>query len=210
MTMGSRTGRDAGRAPLVRAQGLGFAWPQGPVVLDAADFVIVGGLSLVRGGDGRGKTTVLRMLAGECAPTAGRLLREVVPQFWRDPRDPADDAIGVQAWLAREQARFASWDAAYAETLIEGFALAPHLGKALFQLSTGSRRKVWLVAALACGAPLVLLDGPFAALDAPARARLTRALARVADEGRQAVVIADVECPPGLEHRLATLIDLGD
>jgi ABC-type nitrate/sulfonate/bicarbonate transport system ATPase subunit len=208
--MGSHRDRDVARAPLLRAQAVGFAWPEGPPVLVDAHFLIGAGLSLVRGGDGRGKTTVLRLLAGECAPTAGRLLREVVPQFWRDPRDPADDALGVQAWLAREQACHPGWDAAYAAALIEGFGLAPHQGKALYQLSTGSRRKVWLVAALACGAPLVLLDAPFAALDMPARALLARELARVADARRQAFVIADVECPPGLAPRLATLIDLGD
>jgi ABC-type nitrate/sulfonate/bicarbonate transport system ATPase subunit len=208
--MASRLDRDVARAPLLRAQAVGFAWPEGPAVLVDAQFLITAGLSLVRGGDGRGKTTVLRLLAGECAPTAGRLLREVVPQFWRDPRDPADDALGVQTWLAREQARYPTWDTAYAAALLEGFALVPHQGKALCQLSTGSRRKVWLVAALACGAPLVLLDAPFSALDTPARVLLARELGRVADARRQAFVIADVECPPALAHRLAALIDLGD
>ena len=208
--MGSHRDRDVARAPLLRAQAVGFAWPEGPPVLADAHFLIGAGLSLVRGGDGRGKTTVLRLLAGECVPTAGRLLREVVPQFWRDPRDPADDALGVQAWLAREQARYPGWDAAYAAALIEGFALAPHQGKALYQLSTGSRRKVWLVAALACGAPLVLLDTPFASLDAPSRRLLAAELARLGAVRQQAVVIADFETPPGLENLIAGVIDLGD
>jgi ABC-type nitrate/sulfonate/bicarbonate transport system ATPase subunit len=197
-------------APLVRAESLGFAWPDGPTVLAHADFVVEGGTMLVLGGDGRGKTTVLRLLAGELAPTSGRLLREPVPLFWRDPRDPADDALGVEAWLAREQARFATWDALQAASLLDGFALQPHLGKSLFQLSTGSRRKLWLVAALACGAPLRLLDTPFSALDAPARALLARELLRIADQRGVACVVADFACPPGLEGRVSTLIDLGD
>jgi ABC-type Mn2+/Zn2+ transport system ATPase subunit len=41
------------------------------------------------------------------------------------------------------------------------------LPKPLYQLSTGSRRKVFLAAALVQPAPLTLLDQPFMALDRP-------------------------------------------
>jgi hypothetical protein len=41
------------------------------------------------------------------------------------------------------------------------------MDKKLFMLSTGSKRKVWLAAGFASGADLLLLDEPFAALDAP-------------------------------------------
>jgi ABC-type transport system involved in cytochrome c biogenesis ATPase subunit len=44
--------------------------------------------------------------------------------------------------------------------LIDGFGLQPHLDKPLYMLSTGSKRKVWLSAALAAGAPLTLIDQP--------------------------------------------------
>ena len=88
--------------------------------------------------------------------------------------------------------------------------MRPHRGKRLAQLSTGSRRKVWLIAALAGGAPLILLDTPFASLDGPSRVLLGVELARIADEGRQALVITDFVCPAGLGDRLAGVIDLGD
>ncbi|MDH5858595.1 ABC transporter ATP-binding protein [Lampropedia aestuarii] len=49
--------------------------------------------------------------------------------------------------------------------LLAGFGLNPHQHKAMSMLSTGTRRKVFLMAALLAPHPLVLLDEPSAALD---------------------------------------------
>jgi ABC-type multidrug transport system ATPase subunit len=196
--------------PIVRLRSVGHAWPDGTTLFEALDAEVTAGLTVVRGGDGRGKTTLLRLMAGELAPVAGRIERAAGPVSWHDPRDPRDDGRVVDECLAAERARLPAWDADRCEALLEGFAMQPHRGKRLEQLSTGSRRKVWLVAALAGGAPLVLLDTPYASLDAPSRALLERELARIGAEGRQAVVVADFEVPAGLGDRLAAVIDLGD
>jgi ABC-type multidrug transport system ATPase subunit len=76
---------------------------------------------------------------------------------------------------------------------VEGFALGPHLHKPMFMLSTGSRRKVWLAAALASSRPLTLLDEPTGGLDAPAREYLSRALSALAAQRERAVVVASGE-----------------
>ena len=60
----------------------------------------------------------------------------------------------------------AGFDEATWQRLADGFALAPHLEKSMFMLSTGSKRKVWLAAALASSRPLLLLDEPTGGLDA--------------------------------------------
>ncbi|MNU90338.1 taurine transporter ATP-binding subunit [compost metagenome] len=63
----------------------------------------------------------------------------------------------------------------------------------MFMLSTGSRRKVGLAAALASGRPVVLLDDPVGALDARSIHGLWQAIERrVAQPGR-AVVVASSE-----------------
>ena len=196
--------------PLLRARDLGFAYP-GHALFTDLSFDIAPGLTLLRGGDGRGKTTLLRLIAGEVEPTAGRIERDVASLFFEAPADPSHDAVVVRDWLAARQQRFHAWRADSAAELIEDFGLAEHLDKPMFMLSTGSRRKVGLVAAAASQAALTLVDMPCAALDAPSTRRLMRLLAEAATQSTRAWVIADHELPAGLAglHGLA-VVDLGD
>ena len=80
--------------------------------------------------------------------------------------------------------------------------------KQLFMLSTGSKRKVFLAAALASGAQLTLFDDPFAALDATSIRFVLGWLDAAASATNRAWVIAGHVVPDGLP--LAQIIDLGD
>jgi energy-coupling factor transporter ATP-binding protein EcfA2 len=98
-----------------------------------------------------------------------------------------------------------------ARRCIEGLALNAHLEKSLFMLSTGTRRKLWLTAALAGNAELVLLDMPYAALDAASCRALNALLTEKAAQALQAWVIADYTLPEGLSQAvLAGVVDLGE
>ena len=196
--------------PLLQAECLGFAYPGFQLLADLS-FAIHPGLSWVHGGDGRGKTTLLRLLAGQLQPGTGTIHRRAAPVFLQHPADPGHDTTLASAWLTALQARHPSWNTALAQTLTEAFVLADHLAKPLFMLSTGSRRKLGLVAAAACGAPLTLLDSPFAALDAPSVRVLTQLLTEAAAGRERAWVVADGQLPQGLAGvALAARIDLGD
>lgn len=194
---------------LLQAHDLGFAHP-GHTLFTGLSFVIRPGLTLLRGGDGRGKTTLLRLIAGEVAPTAGRIERVAAPVYFEVPADAAHDAVPVRDWLAERQQRFGGWRADIAAELIEDFGLAEHLDKPMFMLSTGSRRKVGLVAAAASQAALTLVDMPYAALDAPSSRLLTRLLAGAAAQAARAWVIADHERPEALAGSRLSAVDLGD
>lgn len=197
------------RAPLLSAQGLRVV-VHGQVLHEALTFDIGPGLTLVRGGEGRGKTTLLRLLAGLQAPTAGTLQRRTDSIWYPDLTSPADDAVAARDWLARQRAGFPAWRDEVQDALVDAFALQPHVDKPLYMLSTGSRRKVGLVGAAASGAALTLLDTPFAALDAPSRQVLAELLEDAAD-GDRAWVLADHEPPPQLRGvTLAGPVDLGD
>ncbi len=80
----------------------------------------------------------------------------------------------------------------------EGLGLGPHLHKPLYQLSTGTRRKVGLAAALASSSALTLLDEPTGALDGPSIAYLLRALAALAAHPTRAVLVASSDVPAGV------------
>ena len=199
--------------PHLRANGLGWQPPGAgaPRLLAGLDFELKPGLHLIQGGEGRGKTALLRLLAGLLAPDAGRLERQLASQAWPEPLDPARDAQQAADWLAEERASHAAWHADTAAALQEAWQLGPHMAKQMHMLSAGSRRKLGLLAAAASGAELVLLDMPFAALDGVSRRVLLELLEDAARQRRQIWVMADYAAPPGLEASLfASRIDLGD
>ncbi len=189
---------------VLQVQGLGFSHPQQPVF--AGWSARVGpGATLVQGGESSGKTTLLRLLAGALAPAQGQLelngtalaqapeayRRQV---FWMDPRSDALDALTVRAWLQTLPAQHAAWDAAALAAHVQGWGLEEHLDKGFYMLSTGSKRKVLMAAALASGAPLTLIDEPVAGLDHGSVRYLCQALAATsaARPGR-AIVVAHYE-----------------
>jgi len=200
-----------GAVVLFTAAQLGFSY-SGHTVVQGLSFQIGPGLSLLRGGDGRGKTSVLRLIAGHLAPGAGTVCRSAeTTLYFESPADAAHDAVVARTWLAARRSRYTGWQAEVAADLIQRFALAEHLDKPMFMLSTGSRRKVGLVAAAASGAALTLIDLPFAALDASASRVLTALLAEAAASAERAWVIADYERPTSLAGvEFAGVIDLGD
>jgi energy-coupling factor transporter ATP-binding protein EcfA2 len=92
--------------------------------------------------------------------------------------------------------------------LVEGLSLGEHQHKPLYMLSTGSKRKVWLAAAFAAGAPVTLLDVPFASLDKASIRFVTEQLCQQAKVATRAWVFADYEAPSGLPF--VSTLDLGD
>ena len=194
--------------PLLQARGLTFGWPRQPL-LHGLSFDIPPGLTVVHGDESRGKTTLLRLLAGECAPQAGSLRRPglaVTPAdatwaqqvCWCDPRTTAHDDVVVRELLARQAARHPGHAPDLLDELLDVFSLGPHLHKPLYMLSTGSQRKVWLSLAFAAQAPITLLDQPFAALDGPSVRCVRELLEDAAEHTTRAWVVADHEAPAGL------------
>lgn len=195
--------------PVLQARQLCFGWPDRPL-FHQLSFDIAPGLNLVQGDDGSGKTTLLRLLAGELTPQSGSLSRPGNPKagphantphpptFWIDPQTQAHDAHSAAAYLEHLRPQHPHFDADLLADLIDGFALAPHLHKPLYMLSAGSKRKVWLSAAMAAGTPLTLIDQPFSALDAPSMRLLTELLQEAAHHPSRAWVVADYEAPAGV------------
>jgi ABC-type transport system involved in cytochrome c biogenesis ATPase subunit len=199
-------------ALLFEARGLGLDYPGVPL-LQGLNFTLRPGLSLVQGGDGRGKSSLLRLIAGELAPTRGQLLRAAGSTVCLEhPADAVHDPVVVQDWLGTRRAqRGGDWRPALADQLVDALDLRPHLHKPMVMLSTGSRRKVGWVATAASGAQLSLIDSPFAALDARSIRVLTALLVDAAQDTQRAWVLADYALPAGLARgALAALIDLGD
>ncbi|MES2977504.1 MAG: ATP-binding cassette domain-containing protein [Pseudomonadota bacterium] len=206
------------RSPVVTACGLTFAFPGQPALFQDFSFIVSAGLGFIHGDESCGKTSLLKVLAGEF-PTNGQLellgismagalesyRRQVA---WLDPSSPVLDGLTARQLWAQWALTSLQWDASALERHIEGFALESHLDKTLAMLSTGGRRKVLMACALASGRALTLLDQPFASLDQPSRHYLIEVAQRDFCTGARALVMADYEVPLALSTYCGTLIAL--
>ena len=166
------------------------------------------GVSALLGDEGVGKTSLMRLLSGDLVATAGQLrlasraaplsLPQPSAVFWIDLRLPLHDSDTPAHCWAQLRSSLPAWSDATQNELIEALQLAPHLDKRLNMLSTGSRRKVGLVAALASGATVTLLDQPFVSLDQPSIRSLQAFLAHWGQNTERAWLIADYEKPAHL------------
>jgi ABC-2 type transport system ATP-binding protein len=147
---------------------------------------------VVVGGNGTGKSTLLRIAAGAAAPTVGRVTGRPRVVGFLPGRVPASARMPARAYL-RHMAAVHGAPRAAAERdvrgLLEDLGFSGDLDAPVAQLSTGNVQKVGLAQALGCGAGLLVLDEPWSGLDAAAAAALDRRLAAAA--ARTATLVAD-------------------
>ena len=162
-----------------------------------------GGLLLLRGRNGSGKSSLLRLMAGLLPPFAGAL-------WWNDQTvDRGDHGSnvhyvghldGVKAVLTpREMLRF--WAGLYrreaaaqrAEAALVAFGLEAIADLPGRYLSAGQRRRLALARGIAAPVPLWLLDEPTVGLDAEAIAALDQAVSDHRASGGIVVLSTHVE-----------------
>jgi ABC-type multidrug transport system ATPase subunit len=203
---------------ILLTHGLVFAFPQQPV-FNGFSVAIPNGLTYVVGDESSGKTTLLRLFAGDLTPQAGSIAVCGVNQagnlasykqhvFWVDPRTSAHDGISPSEYFDLQRRIYPAFDDVMLAALIEGLSLNDHASKAMYMLSAGSKRKVWLAAAFASGATVTLLDEPFAALDKASINFLIQQLEISAQKSKRAWVIADYEVPQNLTTNYTIDLDL--
>ena len=186
-------------APLLRIERLRLRWPDGARQFSDLTLDIGAGVTLLHGDSGSGKTTLLRVIAGDLAADGrialhGRSRDGDAARWTRDVGvlDAADarlDELTADGVMAAVRDRHGALDETAWHRHVEAFGLRPHLAKAMFQLSTGSRRKVALAALLAARCPLTLLDEPDAGLDAASLRHLRLALAEADADGERATLV---------------------
>ena len=179
----------------------------GPSVLDQVDLSVEKGERLcLLGRNGEGKTTLLRLLAGEMKPDSGEVIRRSGMQIGFLPQEVPTDLCGpvrevVAAGLVG-RAELATGEAWRLEHLVEQVLERGGLdGAAEFRsLSMGNQRRVLLARALVGEPEMLLLDEPTNHLDIDAIAWLEEQLRRF--EGTLFFVTHDRAFLRGLAGRI--------
>jgi NitT/TauT family transport system ATP-binding protein len=188
-----------GASPLISLKGVSKSFKDGQVLaLDNLTLDIGPGefVSIV-GPSGCGKTTLLRLIDGLIAPDRGEVLVKGRPPIptqdiamvfqsarllpWRTVAGNIEFVLGLRGHT--QQVRKSRALALLGAVGLREFAEAyPH------ELSGGMQQRVGLARALAVEPEVLLMDEPFAALDAMTRETLRGELLRLWDRRRMAVV----------------------
>ena len=181
-------------APLAELDDVAAVYPGAtvPAIASVTFTAAAGERIAVLGPNGGGKSTLFRVLTGVLEPSFGTLtLRArtaLVPQTERSRLDfPVSErdvalmgAVSRLPWWRRPGRA----DRRLAGAALERVGLAEQADATFGDLSGGQRQRVLVARALVQNAPLLLLDEPFAGLDAPSARALTALLDDLAAEGR--------------------------
>lgn len=173
--------------PFIEVEQLAYHFSTRSVFL-GLDLGLGPGLTWLRGRNGRGKTTLLKLLGGALAPAAGSIRlsgldsrRDALAYrrrcFYCGADAPALDWLTVREWLDLHLSLYQGADAAMLQLLLRDFGIEDVGRQPVTALSLGQYKKLQLSLALALKVDLLLLDEPFNGLDAPAVALLDELLA---------------------------------
>ena len=190
----------------VRLSGVTKRFGTGPVVLDDVSLTVAEGeFVCLLGASGCGKSTLLNLVAGLDAPTAGSvavpggaaalMFQESALLPWLTAAQNVELALRLRG-VGRRERRDRALE------LLELVRLRDAGGKRVHELSGGMRQRVAMARALAQEAGVLLMDEPFAALDAITRDVLHEELARLRTSQSLTVVF--------VTHNVREAVRLGD
>jgi ABC-2 type transport system ATP-binding protein len=151
------------------------------------------------GPNGAGKTTTIKTMMNILAPSAGRATvlgvdsRHLGPAQFQQIGYVSENQ-DIHAWMTLRQLLaycaplYPSWDATFAETLRRQLDLP--LDRRIGEFSRGMRMKAALLSSLAYRPRLLVLDEPFAGLDALVRDEVIQGVLELADQSQWTVFIS--------------------
>jgi len=166
---------------VLRVVDLAVGYGQEPVIENVKLEVATGQFVSLVGPSGSGKTSILRAVNGLLTPLSGHvelngssdslgfLFQDDALLPWRTARENV--ALGLRIRKYTKDAAFTEADGWLVRLGLEGFG-----GRFPHELSGGQRKRVAIAQILALKPKLLLMDEPFASLDAIVRTRITQEL----------------------------------
>jgi manganese/zinc/iron transport system ATP- binding protein len=176
-----------------------------PVLWDVSAAFPTGALSAIVGPNGAGKSTLLRAALGLVPADAGQALilgrpaSKALEQIAYVPQREAVDwdfPITVREVVEMGRYRSVGWvrrlgrvDRGAVAAALDRVGMGAYAKRQIGELSGGQRQRVFLARALAQEAPVLVMDEPFAGVDARTESALLALLAEQRDEGRSVVLV---------------------
>lgn len=225
----------SGSAQVLRLEGVTYRYPgtETPVVRDISFDLARGETLCVLGSSGSGKTTLLKLAASLLTPDSGTVRLAGVPVTrpgperivvfqdqdqlfpWKTVRGNVEFAlrrvgvasVGDSGSPAHSHHLHRKTISERARIALEEVELSDAAGRYPHQLSGGMRQRGALARAFVIEPPVLLLDEPFAAVDAPTRERLGTLLQRLQAHDTPGVLFVthDIEEALRLGDRLLVL-----
>lgn len=156
----------------------------------------------VTGRNGAGKSTLLRLLAGVTRPSRGTIDGRPATIGYTPERFPTGQPFTVRGYL-RHMARLRGLGRTDGTTAVgaitERLVMGELLRTPLRELSKGAAHKVGIAQAFLTPAGLLVLDEPFAGLDAGTRDALAGLITEAGDAGAAVVFSDHIQALPGLD-----------
>lgn len=191
------------------------------VIQDLSFSVADGEFLTIVGPSGAGKSTLLNIIAQTDTASTGEILLNGTPVTARDPRAlkpgidrrigyvtqddnllPWRNTLDNVLFSLDVQGKLNDEGRARARELIQAVGLAGFEKYYPHELSGGMRKRTALIRTLVYDPPIILMDEPFAAVDAQTRTQLQSDLLRLWDLGRKTIVF--------VTHDITEAIALGD
>ncbi len=192
-------------APALEVRRLTASYSSRPVLWDVDATFPMGALSAIVGPNGAGKSTLLKAALGLIATDAGQALIQGRPvKTSRDrvayvpQRDAVDWDFPITVREVVEMGRYAQigWvrrvqrsDQTLVADCLERVGMAAYASRQIGQLSGGQRQRVFIARALAQQAQVMVMDEPFAGVDARTEADILGLLQELRNEGRAVIVV---------------------
>ncbi|MBA63048.1 MAG: manganese ABC transporter ATP-binding protein [Planctomycetaceae bacterium] len=203
--------------PAIEVKNLTVSYGPVPALLDVSLAIDAGQLIGIIGPNGSGKSTLIKSLLGFVKPDFGDVLLfgedaekakgrvAYVPQRgsvdWDFPITVREVALmgryGKQSWWKELSAE----DRDIADHALEQVRMGDFRNRQIGQLSGGQQQRVFMARAIAQGGDILLLDEPFAGVDAATEKAILDVLESTRETGRTLVVV---------HHDLATASEYFD
>ena len=201
---GAQISRHKGNA-VFELRGMTVAYDRGPVIWNVDFAPPQGQLTAIVGPNGGGKSTLLKASVGLIARLAGRITLDGAPLRgagqaiaympqrsavdWSFPVTALDVVtmglyrkIGWLRWPGRTHRKIAC-------DCLDAVGMADFAARQIGRLSGGQQQRIFLARALAQDARILLMDEPFASVDAATEDMIYTTLRRLAGEGRTIVAV---------------------
>jgi NitT/TauT family transport system ATP-binding protein len=204
---------------MLRVENLAKAYGDNPAIADIGFEVSEREFVCVVGPSGCGKTTLLKCMSGLLAPSAGRVLLHDRPVL-QPPEEMAlvfqEYSRSLLPWMSVRSnvalpLRHKKLDKAertrLVEEAVEAVGLTRNLDRYPWQLSGGMQQRVAIARALAYQPQILLMDEPFASVDAQTRADLEDLILEVSDRYDVTIVFVthDIDESVYLSDRIVVL-----